>query len=214
MASQQRGLPSGFSLKVSPSATERPVNIGDYLDDDTPVPVVPRRTPPPSQRKPPEQAPQREPAPQRDPTPQREVPSVREAVVRSIEPEPQVMPEPVIYAVPTEQQEEPSTAEVQAVAVRKGPPRKQINMKPDTLRKAEELLQHVQRFSVQKDTKASEVFDALVDLIHDARKFLDVSSVPPRGQWGSPTARGFRTSLKNAFAKAIAQLNDNQQSDN
>jgi len=172
MASQQRGLPSGFGLKVAPTAT-RPVVIGDYLDEDV--------TPPP-----PVVVAKKAPVPLR--------PVVEQPVMRETEAAPPP-PKPVIV--------EP--AEPSAVS-RKGPPRKQINMKPETLRKAEELVAHVQRFSVQKDAKASEVFDALVELLHDAKKHLDVSSVPPRGQWGTPTARGFRTSLKNAFAEAIVLL--------
>lgn len=184
---QNRGLPTGFGLNVPSTATQKPVDIGDYLDDDTPaVPAV---------------------AVQKRTSPK---PVVAQPVIRET-PQPPVTARatpkarPPVVAEPIEEEGvEEQTPSVHTS--RKTPPRKQINMKPDTLRKAEELVRHVQTFSVQKDTAASEVFDALVELLHDAKKHMDVSSVPPRGQWGKPTARGFRTSLKNAFAQAIVEL--------
>jgi len=82
--------------------------------------------------------------------------------------------------------------------------RKQVNMNGDTLRMVEELLDQIQRYSRQKDTKASEMFHALVSAIYEARDLLDFSNVQPRGKWGTPTARAFPIALKNAFQKAIA----------
>lgn len=189
MANQPRGLPSGFGIKVPATATQRPVDIGDYLDDDSPAVSPPIVTP---KRTPPAAAVPSQPVLRETPTPRPEKPREQVAAAstsRDVQPA-----------------EETATQESSPAVVRKNPPRKQINMKPETLRKAEELVRHVQTFSVQKDTKASEVFDALVELLHDAKKNLEFSTVPPRGQWGSPTARGFRTSLKNAFAKAIVEL--------
>jgi hypothetical protein len=69
----------------------------------------------------------------------------------------------------------------------------------------QELVGHCCTFGVQKDTSASEVFEGLVSALHEARDQLDLSNVPPRGQWGSPTARAFRTNLKNAVIDAIAR---------
>ena len=86
---------------------------------------------------------------------------------------------------------------------RSGPPRKQINMRPETLDKAQELLFLVQQFGPQFDTKASEVFEALVDLLHESRRHLDFSDVPLRGKWGEPSARAYPQHLKAAFAEAI-----------
>ena len=60
-------------------------------------------------------------------------------------------------------------------------------------------------YSVQKDAKASEMFHALVSVLHESRELLDFSEVQPRGKWGSPTARAFPVSLKNAFRGAIVE---------
>jgi hypothetical protein len=88
---------------------------------------------------------------------------------------------------------------------RKIPPRKQVNMNPETLRMVDELLQRIQTYSVQKDAKASEMFHALVSVLYESRELLDLTDVQPRGKWGSPTARAFPVSLKNAFRGAISE---------
>ena len=68
----------------------------------------------------------------------------------------------------------------------------------------EELIDHVQTYSVQKDAKASEVFHALVLALYEAQEFIELGDVPARGRWGTPTAKAFPISLKNAFQEAIA----------
>ncbi len=80
-----------------------------------------------------------------------------------------------------------------------------MNMKPETLNMVDEILLHIQTFSGQKDAKASEMFHALVSALFEARECLDFSAVRPRGKWGSPTAKAFPVSLKNAFRSAIAE---------
>jgi len=87
----------------------------------------------------------------------------------------------------------------------KKPPRKQMNMNPETLHMVDELLHHIQTYSGQKDAKTSEMFHALVSTLFEAREFLDFSNVRPRGKWGSPTARAFPVYLKNAFRSAISR---------
>jgi hypothetical protein len=76
-------------------------------------------------------------------------------------------------------------------------------MTPETLRMVEEILDYVRTYSVQKDTKASEVFHALVLALYEARDFLDLSHVQPRGRWGTPTAAAFPIAIKNAIQAAI-----------
>jgi hypothetical protein len=78
-------------------------------------------------------------------------------------------------------------------------------MTPEIQRMVQELVGHFCAFGLQKDTSASEVFEALVSALHESRDQLDLSNVPPRGQWGTPTARAFRTNLKNVVMDAIAR---------
>ncbi len=86
-------------------------------------------------------------------------------------------------------------------------PRKQVNMTPETIRMVEELLDYVRTYSVQKDIKASELFHGLVLALFEARDHLDLSSVQPRGRWGTPTAAALPIALKNTFQAAIADWN-------
>lgn len=83
------------------------------------------------------------------------------------------------------------------------PPRKQVNMKPETLRRADELLSLIQEKGPQRDAATSEMFDAIIAACYEARDHLSFSGVSKRGRWGSPTAAAFVASLSEAFAKAI-----------
>lgn len=127
-------------------------------------------------------------------------------------PPPRPRPTPIVTLPP---REEPRPLQVvpdvprrpiqRPTRARNSPPRKQVNMNPETLRMVEELLDFVQTYGGQNDTKASELFEALVLTLYEAREQLDLSRVPPRGRWGSPTARAFPTALKNTFQAAIAR---------
>ena len=87
-------------------------------------------------------------------------------------------------------------------------PRKQVNMTPETIRMVDELLDYVRTYSVQKDIKASELFHGLVLALYEARDHLDLSTVQPRGRWGTPTAAALPIALKNTFQAAIAGWNN------
>jgi hypothetical protein len=84
-------------------------------------------------------------------------------------------------------------------------PRKQVNMTPETLRMVDELLTQVRTYSMEKDIRNSELFHALVLCVYEARGNLDLTGVPPRGRWGSPTAAALPVALKNAFQEAVAR---------
>lgn len=84
-------------------------------------------------------------------------------------------------------------------------PRKQLNATPETMRMLDELLVQVRQQSMEKDIRTSELFHAMVLSIYEARAFLDLSGVQPRGRWGSPTAASLPVALKNAFMDAISR---------
>ena len=91
-------------------------------------------------------------------------------------------------------------------------PRMEINLNPTTQKLVHEIIENVQQYSVQEDTKASEIFGAMVEALHQALPKLNLSQVPRRGKWGSPKAHAFREALTQAFVKAIAKSEeqDNQ----
>ena len=182
MAKTNRGLPPSFTLDIPDPTPDAPVQLGDYLDEvDVAKPVVPR------------------PAPARREDPSPKVVEMRRPAERA----PAETPAPP--APPTAADaNEPKPGMSRRRRKLKGPARKQINASPETLRMIEELIDHVQTYSVQKDAKASEVFHALTLALYEAREFLDLSDVPARGRWGTPTAKAFPIMLKNAFQDAIA----------
>ena len=76
-------------------------------------------------------------------------------------------------------------------------------MTPETLRMSDELLEVIRSGSGQRDTKANELFHALVLLVHEAMDELNPHTIPKRGRWGTPTARAYPFELKNAFLRAL-----------
>ena len=180
MAKSTRGLPPNFNLDIPDSVRDEPVQLGDYLDEVDAAPATVRpHTPTPRPYTP---------APTKSESKVVEMPRVHEPPPAPPEAEP-----PAPKAVSRAKRKPP-----------KLPQRKQINMTPETLRMLEELIDNVQTYSVQRDAKGSEVFLALVLSLYEAREHLDLSEVPARGRWGTPTAQAFPISLKNAFQEAIA----------
>jgi hypothetical protein len=85
-------------------------------------------------------------------------------------------------------------------------PRKQLNATPETMRMLDELLMQIRQQSMEKDVRASELFHAMVLCVYEARAYLDLSTIPPRGRWGSSTAASLPVALKNAFMAAIGRI--------
>ncbi len=192
MAKENRGLPPSFKIDIPDRP--KPVDLGDYLDEVEAAPVA-RPAPKPSV-----------PSPAPLPEPVRAAENVVEfpkqtalATVRDDRPEPQSPP------APEEEPIAPVPPKRRKRRVPKAPPRKQINTTPETQRMIEEIISYVQSYSVQRDAKASEIFHALSLALHESMEFLDLSGVPARGRWGTPTAQAFPISLKSAIKAAIAE---------
>lgn len=159
MAKPERGLPKSFDIKMP----ERPVTLGDYLDDEPARPPVRRMEDPPP------------PAP----TP--------------------AAPAPVPMAAPEPAPPPPVPQR------RKTPSRKQINMTPETLRMLDELLTEIRNRGAERDVRASEVLHSLVLAAYEARPYLDLSQMQPRGQWGSASAAALPLALRDALRRAMAE---------
>ena len=213
MAKQAPGLPASFKLNVSPSAIGKPVELGDYLDEELPAPKP----------KPVPQAPQiQEPKAFVAPAPASPAPVAPAAPTTSLEAvggqtpanrtESFQMPARAAQAAP---QALPRTSPRQAAPkpqrLSSSVPRKQINMAPETITMVEQLLDYVQTYGVQKDLKGSELFHGLVLALFEAREHIDLSRVQPRGRWGTPTAQALPIALKTAFQKAIQTYIQEQQ---
>ena len=168
MPRKQPGLPEGFKLD-GPDAG--PVQLGDYLDEDTRArrpKVVERRVV------------------------QEPEPVAHEPVATAPE------PEPVVDTVPNMD----NRSEQLPTRERPRPKRIQMNLSHQGQDYQNKLLDYVAKYSSQKDVAASDLYQALLQNAYDAMRELDLSSLPPRGQWGSPNAKAFRDGLAEAFKLA------------
>ena len=196
MAKTRPGLPDGFEIKL-----ENPSELGDYLDEGFDQNVArayvakQRIAPtPPVQNEPPQY---HSPQPVPDPVPQ-PLPQQRPHVVQSEPPQTAPRNEQVLNLADARRKTVPKTY------APKRPQRIQFNMRPETQKMFGEIVDFVQRYSLQEDAKASEILDALISVLYQSRDELAFHDVPRRGKWGTPTARAFPTALGNAFARAVA----------
>jgi hypothetical protein len=176
MGKAGRGLPEGFDLDID---TGSPAILGDFLDEVASAHV---------------------------PTPAPEIPEPR--IIRpSAERQTKSIPAGISVApmtTATDQVENPKVVPLQRGGYAK-PPRFELSLNHETKRMVHELLNYLQAMGPQPAAGASEMFRGIISVLHRAKDVLDLSSLPRRGQWGSPTAKAFPIALGQAFAKAIAE---------
>jgi hypothetical protein len=73
------------------------------------------------------------------------------------------------------------------------------------MRMLDDLLRHIRLHGQERDVRASELVHALVLAVHEVTPYLDLSRVPMRGKWGSPSAAQLPVALKEAFQQAMAR---------
>lgn len=185
MAKFKPGIPDSFTLNVDPVR-----DLGDYLDEPRPVP-----------------APSRKPKEESAPLPTAVAPAAPSVTSATVEV--QVLPEsPVVsrtVTVPANTIPPREETEREERGGKSKGPRREISMTPETLRMSDELLDVVRSGSGQRDTKANELFHALVLLVYEAIDDIDPHTIPKRGRWGTPTARAYPLELKNAFLRALLE---------
>jgi len=203
MAKAKGGLPAGFNLSVSSDdLVGKPVQVGGYLDEDPMLELIKAQRQARVAASTPTFAPPVAP-PQAPPMPE---PRRQEIVV----------PAPAAVAPP--QYVQPQTTPTMPVAMNEDyaqapapkekkvrPPirRLQINLTPDSERQVNELLEIISAQSAEKNIMFSEILNALIHNLYEARADLNVSRVPLRGKWGAPTAKSFPIALAHAFKEAI-----------
>lgn len=199
MSKHPRGLPDNFQIDV-PEKLGAPVVLDEFIDDE----LARART---VQRKKEEQVQEPPPAAAAAPSPVAP-PEPLPRPTASVAPEsrarvPQRPPQRAVRPA------EPAPAPLLRPRFRQAglPPSKplrvQLNMSPAVNKMLGDLVEHFRTYCVQKDTTPSEIFEALVGALHDARGQLGLGNVPPRGQWGSASAHAFRTHIRNAITEAI-----------
>jgi hypothetical protein len=200
MAKFRPGIPESFDLKVEPVK-----DLGDYLDESGLT--QPRAKGEGAQTQAAPKPPQNDapvvarPVPQETAPARPFVPQVTSAVA-------QPMPATIARSeVPNAPREPIIPLREELTQEERVPkpkaPRREISMTPDTLRMSDELLETIRSGSGQRDTKANELFHALVLLVYEVKDELDPHAIPKRGRWGTPTARAYPLELKNAFLRAL-----------
>ena len=204
MAKSKSGLPEGFNLSVSSNdLVGKPVQVGGYLDEDPMLELlkIQRQMRASTQPAPVEIS---APPPQAPPMPE---PMVRADIGASTQPvtaqqqfaQAQVQLNSAVpmnqdYATPPAPRERRVRAPIR---------RLQINLTPDSERQVNELMEIISSQSAEKNIMFSEILNALIHNLYEARADLNVSRVPLRGRWGAPTAKSFPIALAQAFKEAI-----------
>jgi hypothetical protein len=79
----------------------------------------------------------------------------------------------------------------------------QLNLTPKSKSMLEEVVEYVQTYSPENDARTSEVFQAIIGLVHNAMDEMELAELPRRGAWGSVTAKNFPGALGEAFEQGI-----------
>jgi hypothetical protein len=219
MAKFKPGIPDDFDITIGPVQ-----DLGDYLDEPSPMPVRKPKTQKMEVRErtnfatalPPEAVPPVGLVSRQPTTPQSVVVHAVERTT-SITPKPSTteltpgaVPAPIILceervipSVLTDPAPVRESAVNDAWVPKPKAPRREISMTPEAFRMSEELLEVIRSGSGQRDTAAKELVHALILLAHEVIDEIDPHSIPKRGRWGTPTARAYPLELKNAILKAL-----------
>lgn len=174
MAKRNAGLPEGYDLRVSGSQLlEEPASLAGYLDDEPPV-VKRQETRPVRQI---QTVPQRQPV-----SIEPELPPLYQAIERGVVEQPKVVKKPT--------------------QIRERVRRIQINVTPEIEQKTEELLDILSRQSPDGRVTVSELMQALVHNLYDARDYID-GRLPQRGRWGTASAKSYAAELAIVLREAI-----------
>jgi hypothetical protein len=201
------GLPAGFNLSVSSEdLLGKPVQVGGYLDEDPVFELIKaqrQQVRVEEVKTPTRQAPAASPPPKAPIIPEARQEDVVAPTTRAAFPQ-QTAPEQVPQAVTAPVNQDSLQAEVPKTKKVRPPIRRlQINLTPDSERQVNELLEIISAQSAEKNIMFSEILNALILNLYEARADLNVSRVPPRGKWGAPTAKSFPIALAQAFREAI-----------
>ncbi len=195
MAKEKAGLPAGFDLGVSIDDVDRPVSLPSYLDYDPAVDLA------------------------------RERAKIVQTQAVQVAPPVQVTPrvesrpsvptlEPQRAKVAPQAPEQKTTDEVLVARNKKRAEQRaqmlirrlQVNLTAEVERQAHELLELLSAQSADNRITVSEVIQGLIMSLFEARGEINISMLPQRGRWGSPTAKSFPSELAHSFKEAIVSL--------
>jgi len=179
---RKAGLPDDFDLKVSrEELVQGPARLPGYLDR-TGVKLAPI-------------------------VEEAEEVAAQERVSESKVVEPQVIPPTAKVVVAAKPESAPGAIRAEEKQKSFQPPvkvkRLQINLTSDAQLIVEELVEQICQQSPEKGVNYNDVIQGLIIKLYESRSEIDVSQLPLRGRWGSPTARSFAKEMSSVFGKAI-----------
>ena len=180
MVKKSVGLPDGFDLRVtSEDLMGKPARLSGYLD---PAPIIVRE---------PQQVQKFEPI-MRDTQEGLSVQRIETIIDRDTQSlAPRAVPQTKEIGIPQRKIQKPVKVQ-----------RLHMNVTPDIERKALELMEILSHQSPDRRVKITEVMQALLILLYDARDDIN-ERLPERGRWGSPTAKSIPTELAKVFKQAL-----------
>jgi hypothetical protein len=185
MAKTPSGLPENFDLSVSASDLAGPASLPGYLDEDPVVSFAML---------------QREHAQQSKTEAKalaqvfQQVPAVEEKITQTVA---------TVTQIPQHIPEPPRPVSAPVAAASSERKRFQINLDVDSERMLEELLDLLSSQSSENRIKTSELFQALLMTLYNAKGEITLGSLPTRGRWGSATAKAFPVNLAESLREAI-----------
>lgn len=83
--------------------------------------------------------------------------------------------------------------------------RTRLNITDEQRDKLDEIVREMHRVGPERYLKASEVVDALISVLHEAREHLDMGMVRRRGKFGTQQHRMYREALAESIRATIAR---------
>ncbi len=187
MAKSQSGLPDNFDLSVTASDLAGPASLPGYLDEDPVVAFAKMQ-----QAKKVEEGSNRV----------RNAPQLPKPIALTERSAEKVAPAAGPQAAPVQPVVDSPVA---MKSIRPAIDRKrfQINLDVESERMLEEILGLLSSQSSENSIKISELFQALLLILHNAKGEIALGSLPTRGRWGSATAKAFPVNLAQALREAI-----------
>ena len=111
---------------------------------------------------------------------------------------------PPVQVEPKQKTEPPKREAKITVANSVSAKRTRLNVSHEARERLSKIVGYMRQFGPEDDIRASEVLEATILALYEAREHLDLSNVRRRGKWGSPTHKMFPIALAESVSKGIA----------
>ena len=82
--------------------------------------------------------------------------------------------------------------------------RTRLNISNESRDRLRDIVQRMRNYGVEKDLRASQILEALILALDEAKPYIDMSNVGRRGRYGSASHKTFSVTLAVSISRAIA----------